>query len=90
LLFMNRHRVATRDEGWARLGAAQTLNKSENYSPSGLPYVVHISDPPTTEERLQLAACRLLRQPIVLVPGKCLSIEEWIEKYGEQGSADRQ
>lgn len=60
------------------------------YSPSGLPYVVHISDPPTTEERLQLAACRLLRQPIVLVPGKCLSIEEWVEKYGEQGSADRQ
>jgi hypothetical protein len=59
-------------------------------SPGGLPYVVHISDPPTTEERLQLAACRLLRQPIVLVPGKCLSIEEWVEKYGEQGSADRQ
>jgi hypothetical protein len=35
------------------------------------------------------AACRLMRQPIVIVPGKCLSIEEWVEKYGEQGSADR-
>jgi hypothetical protein len=56
----------------------------------GLPYVVHISDPPTAEERLQLAACRLLRQPIVIVPGKCLTIEEWVKKYGEQGSADRQ
>jgi hypothetical protein len=59
-------------------------------SPSGLPYVVHISDPPTADERLQLAACRLLRQPIVIVPGKCLTIEEWVKKYGEQGSADRQ
>ena len=59
-------------------------------SPSGLPYVVHISDPLTAEERLRLAACRLLRQPIVIVPGKCLTIEEWVEKYGKQGSADRQ
>jgi hypothetical protein len=59
-------------------------------SPCGLPYVVHLSDPPTAEERLQLAACRLMRQPIVIVPGKCLTIEEWVKKYGEQGSADRQ
>ena len=59
-------------------------------SPSGLPYVVHLSAPPTAEERLQLAACRLMRQPIVIVPGKCLTIEEWVKKYGEQGSADRQ
>jgi hypothetical protein len=59
-------------------------------SPSGLPHVVHISDPPTAEEQLQLAACRLLRQPIVIVPGKCLTIEEWVKTYGEQGSADRQ
>jgi hypothetical protein len=58
-------------------------------SASGLPYVVHISDPPTAEEQLQLAACRLLRQPIVIVPGKCLTIEEWVEKYGRPGSADR-
>ncbi len=59
-------------------------------SRGGLPYVVHLSDPPTAEERLQLAACRLMRQPIVIVPGKCLTIEEWVKKYGEQGSADRQ
>jgi len=56
----------------------------------GLRYVVHISEPPTAEERLQLAACRLLGQPIVIVPGKCLTTEEWVRKYGEQGSADRQ
>ena len=66
-----------------RAGTASSDN------PSGLPYVVHLSDPPTAEERLQLAACRLLRQPIVIVPGKCLTIEEWVKKYGEQGSADR-
>lgn len=59
-------------------------------SRDGLPYVVHLSEPLTAEERLRLAACRLLRQPIVIVPGKCLTIEEWVEKYAKQGSADRQ
>jgi hypothetical protein len=46
-----------------------------------LPYVVRLSDPPTANEQLQLAACRLMRQPIVIVPGKCLNIEEWVQLY---------
>ena len=55
-----------------------------------LPYVVHLNEPPTAKERLQLVACPLMQQPIAIVPGKCLTIEEWVEKYAKQGSADRQ
>jgi hypothetical protein len=57
---------------------ASTAN-SDN--PDCLPYVVHLSEPPTAEERLQLMACRLMRQPIVIVPGKCLTVEEWVQRY---------
>jgi hypothetical protein len=53
-------------------------------SPDSLPYVVHLSEPPTTEERLQLAACRLMQQPIVIVPGKCLTVEEWVQRYASK------
>lgn len=54
--------------------------------PCALPYVVHLSEPPTAEERLQLAACRLMQQPVVIVPGKCLTIEEWVQRYaGKSG-----
>ncbi len=35
------------------------------------PYVVRISDPPTTSEQLKLAACRILRIPIAIMPAKC-------------------
>jgi hypothetical protein len=54
-----------------------------------LPYVVHLSEPPTAKERLQLVACRLMQQPVAIVPGKCLTIEEWVERYGRPGSAER-
>lgn len=33
------------------------------------------------EERLQLAACRLMGVPIVIVPGKCLTTEEWVQQF---------
>ena len=45
-------------------------------------YVVCISDPPTANERLQLAAARILRRPIALMPAKCLSVGEWIARFG--------
>lgn len=47
-----------------------------------LPYVVRLSDPPTAHERLLLAACRILRHPIALMPAKCSTVEEWSERYG--------
>jgi hypothetical protein len=32
-------------------------------------------------ERLQLMAARLERRPIVIVPHKCVSVEEWVQQY---------
>jgi hypothetical protein len=48
-----------------------------------LPYVVQFSDPPTARERLQLAACRILQRPIAIMPAKCLTVEEWAERYSQ-------
>jgi hypothetical protein len=62
--------------------AAEIIRRVRASSALGaLPYVVHVSDPPTAEERLQLAACRLMAQPIVIVPGKCLTIAEWVQQF---------
>jgi hypothetical protein len=47
-----------------------------------LPYVVHLSDPPTPQEELQLAACRILGRPIAVMPTKCLTVAEWMERFG--------
>jgi len=41
--------------------------------------VVRLSDPPTSIERLQLLAARLERRPIVILPHKCKTVEEWLE-----------
>jgi hypothetical protein len=48
-----------------------------------LPYVVRLSDPPTPHERLQLAACRILRHPIAVMPATCLTVQEWSERYSK-------
>ena len=46
-------------------------------------YVVRLSKPPTLSERLQLMAAHLERRPIVILPHKCASVEEWIARYGK-------
>jgi hypothetical protein len=50
-------------------------------------YVIRLSKPPTLSERLQLLAARLERRPIVIMPHKCKTVEEWVERYG--GMKDR-
>jgi hypothetical protein len=45
-------------------------------------YVVCLSDPPTANERLQLAAARILRRPIAIVPAKCLTVSAWMARFG--------
>ena len=50
-------------------------------SDHSFPYVVRVSDPPTAHEQLQLLACRIMRQPIAIMPAKCLTIAEWLERY---------
>ena len=46
-------------------------------------YVVRLSQPPTADERLQLIAAHLERRPIVIMPHKCKSAEEWLACYGK-------
>ena len=48
-----------------------------------LPYVLHLSDPPTQHQRLQLAAVRLMRHPVAIMPVPCATVQEWVERYGK-------
>ena len=50
-------------------------------------YVVRLSQPPTPGERLQLLAAQLERRPIVIMPHKCKTVEEWLSGYGEFSKA---
>ncbi len=49
------------------------------------PYVIRLSDPPTAHQRLQLMACRMLSRQIAIMPMKSLTVDEWIERYGQLG-----
>ena len=48
-----------------------------------LPYVVRFSDPPTAHEQLQFAACRILGHRVAIMPAKCLTVQEWSERYAK-------
>jgi hypothetical protein len=48
---------------------------------SGGSQVVHLSDPPTASEQLQLLAARLQRLPVAIVPVRCDTIEEWERRF---------
>ncbi len=50
---------------------------------TGMPYVVRLSDPPTSFERLQLLAARLLQTPIAIMPHPCRTADEWMQHYGK-------
>jgi hypothetical protein len=43
---------------------------------------IRLSEPPTPGERLQLIAAHLERRPIVILPHKCETIDEWLDRYG--------
>jgi hypothetical protein len=55
---------------------------SMNTEPGG-GYVVRLSKPPTARERMQLLAAHLERRPIVIMPHKCKTMEEWAARYGD-------
>jgi hypothetical protein len=44
--------------------------------------VIHLHEPPEARELLQLAAARILRQTVAIVPAKCATREEWLQRYG--------
>lgn len=47
-----------------------------------VPYVIRLSDPPTAQERIQLMACQMLGRQVAIMPAKCLTVAEWVERYG--------
>ena len=61
--------------------AAEILRRCEQAGVS-TGYVVCISDPITASERLQLAAPRIQRRPIAILPAKCNSVAEWAARFG--------
>jgi hypothetical protein len=48
------------------------------------PYVVCVSEPPSEQERLQLVACRLVGQPVAIMPAKCETVKEWVERHSRR------
>ena len=44
-------------------------------------HVIRLSVPPTPSERLQLAAARLQRIPIAIMPMPCRTMDEWLQRY---------
>jgi hypothetical protein len=57
--------------------------------PAGTSNVVRLSQPPTVQEQMQLMAARLERRPIVIMPRKCASVEEWMARYAGDRGMDR-
>jgi hypothetical protein len=53
---------------------------------TGEGYVIRLSDPPTPTEQLQLIAARLERRPIAVMPHKCKTVTEWLQRYGTMGA----
>ena len=43
--------------------------------------VIHLHEPPEARDLLQLAAARILRLTVAIVPAKCATIEEWLQRY---------
>src|SRR5947209_1842349 len=68
----------------ARGVAAEIIRRAARLAHPGgegddfVPYVVRLSNPPNPHEQLQLAASRILRRPIAIMPVKCLTVDEWI------------
>ena len=50
--------------------------------------VVHLSEPPTPVERLQLMAARLQGTPIAIMPQPCKTLEEWDRRYARAARAE--
>ena len=63
--------------------AAEIIRRAAVLSGNGTQggYVVRLSKPPTWHEQLQLVAACLERRPIAIMPHKCATMDEWVERY---------
>ena len=59
--------------------AAEIVRRASHGGPDAC--YVFVSDPPTAEERLQLAAAALRGFPVLIVPREPMTEEEWIARY---------
>ena len=77
--------MRSRRQPAARDVAAEIIRRvTEANATTGGGYVVRLSDPPTPQERLQLLAAHLQRRPIVVMPHKCKTLDEWMARYRMQ------
>ena len=44
--------------------------------------IIHLHEPAEVREHLQLAAARISRQTVAIVPAKSATVEEWLQLYG--------
>jgi hypothetical protein len=74
--------MSRRPKASARDLAEKIIRRAKAANPGQeLPYVFHLSEPPTPEERLQLAACRLLGWRVAIMPARCRTVDKWIDRY---------
>ena len=66
--------------------AEEIVRRANAAGGGSIGYVVRLSTPPAPGELLHLAACRILRQPIAIMPAVCASVEEWVERCGKLSS----
>ena len=79
-----------RDKVSVRDMAKEIVRRAQAAQPDGeLPYVVRWSDPPSPEEQLLLIACQLVDKGVAIVPGKALTIDEWLEQYAPNQRGSR-
>jgi hypothetical protein len=62
----------------ARDLAAEIIRRT---NPNNCSQVIHLHDPPEALELLQLAAARIMRRTVAIVPAKCGTVEEWLQRY---------
>jgi hypothetical protein len=63
----------------ARDLAAEIIRRT-NAANSGA-QVIHVHEPPEARELMQMAAARILRQTVAIVPARCATVEEWLQRY---------
>jgi hypothetical protein len=65
--------------------AAEILRRANASHGDRLPYI-KLSDPPTPQERLQLAAATLQGIAVLITEDECMTAEEWEARYCTQDS----
>ena len=63
-------------------GLQSRISRLERYRKPRRPYVIHCSDPPTSDELSEISRANAEGRRVALLPKVCVTVEEWIAKYG--------